>query len=109
MRVNEIRKRVERKEGARTEAWGTSSCRDQAEEEGLVTEIMGHPVQTGSVVLRVPEKKVSQVYSFHIRKWRHVRVETLCVALVISESGVHDVSISSSLEWGIEGRSGVGI
>ena len=70
---------------------------------------MGHPVQIGSVVLRVPEKKVSQVYSFHIRKWRHVRVETLRVALVISESGIHDVSISSSLEWGIEGRSGVGI
>lgn len=47
-----LKERVERKERARTEAWGTSSCRDQAEEEGLVMEIiMGHPVQTGNVVL----------------------------------------------------------
>ena len=47
-----LTERVERKERARTEAWGTSSCRDQAEEEGLVMEIIvGHPVQTGNVVL----------------------------------------------------------
>lgn len=49
------------------------------------------------------------MYSFHIRKWRHMRVERLRVVVVISESRVLDVPISSSLEWGIEGRSGMRI
>ena len=61
-----LRERVERKERARTGAWGTSSCRDQAEEEGLVTAYHGAPSANRICGVMSPrEESISSVFLPH--------------------------------------------
>ena len=69
---------------------------------------MDQPAQTGNVVLTNPREEMSRD-SFHedgSTKLRHVSVETVPAALVISESRAHHVCKCSSPESGWKAEVG---